>query len=178
MSGLEASLVARCRRSYEIGRLTHAGIRVSPLVPLMALALLGCSPSQEMLACAGILLAVVTLLLWRGQEWGVGVGPGIAAGLVPLLLPIGSRAVGHFCLPGSCLLMPGLCAAGGLLGGFLLGLVAPQPRVGRMVPFMVACSVAGLMGAVGCLLYGLVGFVVMAAGLVTGTAGLVVLRRA
>ena len=178
MSVLEARLEARSRRSYEMGRLTHAGIRVLPLVPLMALALLGCSPSHEVIACAGSLLVVVTLLLWRGQEWEMGVGPGIAAGLVPLLFPICVQAVGHLCLPGSCLLLPTVCAAGGLLGGFLLGVVAPRPRIGRMIPFIVACVVACLMGAVGCLLYGLVGLAVMAAGMVTGTAGLVVLRRA
>jgi len=47
-----------------------------------------------------------------------------------------------------------------------------------MVPFMVACSVASLMGGVGCLLYGFVGLGVMVAGMAAGTLGLVVLRRA
>ncbi|MCI0407025.1 MAG: hypothetical protein L0191_00455 [Acidobacteria bacterium] len=177
MNALESRLEARSRRAYEVGRLTHAVLRVSPLVPLMALALLGCSPSHEVLACAGTLLLVVTLLFWRGQEWSVGVAPGIAAGLVPMLFPIIIQVGGHLCLPGSCLLLPAGCAAGGLLGGSLLGIAAPRPRAGRMTPFIVACSVAGLMGAVGCLLYGLVGLAVMAAGMATGTAGLVVVRR-
>ena len=177
MSTLEVGLEVRARRAYEKGRLTHAAGRVSPLVPLLALALLGCAPSHEVIACAAVLTVVITLLLWRGQDWGAGVGPGVAAGLVPLLFPILVEAGGHLCLPGSCLLLPAVCAAGGLLGGLLLGFVSPPPRPGRMVPFIVACSVAALMGAVGCLLYGLIGLAIMAAGLATGTAGLVALRR-
>jgi hypothetical protein len=178
MSTLKTGLEARARRAYETGRLNDAVRRASPLVPLLALALLGCAPSQEVLACAGALLVVVTLLLWRGQDWGVGVGPGIVAGLVPLLFPIFAEAGGHLCMSGTCLLLPVICAAGGLLGGLLLGILAPRPRPGRMVPFMVACSVASLMGGVGCLLYGLVGLGVMVAGMAGGTLGLVVLRRA
>jgi len=178
MGALESGFEARSRRAYEAGRLTHALRRVSLLVPLMALALLGCSPSPVVLFCAVSLIVGVTLLLWRGQEWSVGVAPGITAGLLPLLFPILAQVGGHLCTASSCLLLPAVCAAGGLFGGLLLGIVAPRPRSGRMVPFIVACSVASLMGAVGCLLYGLVGLVIMASGMATGTAGLVVLRRA
>jgi len=178
MNSLEARLEARARRAYETGRFHHAVQRAAPLVPLLALALLGCAPSHEVLACAGALLVVVTLLLWRGQEWGVGVGPGIVAGLLPLLFPSLVEAGGHLCISGGCLLLPVVCAAGGLLGGLLLGVLAPRPRPDGMVPFIVACSVASLMGAVGCLLYGLVGLVIMAAGMAAGTLSLVVFRRA
>jgi hypothetical protein len=171
-------LEARSRRAYEVGRLIYAVRRVSPLVPLLALALLGCSPSHDVLVCAGTLMVVVTLLLWRGQEWGMGVGPSVAVGLMPLLFPIIVEAGGHLCVPGSSPRLPAVRTAGGLLGGLILGIVAPRPQVGRIVPFVVACSVAALMGAVGCLLCGLIGLVIMIAGMATDTAGLVVLRRA
>jgi hypothetical protein len=74
--------------------------------------------------------------------------------------------------------MPIVCALGGLAGGILLGLMAPAPGAGRRVSFVVACAVAALTGAVGCLLYGLVGLVVMVAGLAVGATPLVAARRA
>jgi hypothetical protein len=178
MNAPEARLEARVRRAYERGRLRSAALRALPIVPLVALATAGCSSPREVIACGAVLLVAVTGFLWRGQEFGAGVGPGIGAGLLPLLLPVFSRACGHPCSAASCYVMPIMCAVGGLAGGVLLGVLAPAPHAGRRVSFVVACVVAALTGAVGCLLYGLVGLVVMGAGLVVGATPLVATRRA
>jgi len=177
MNAPDAIFESRARRAYELGRLGAGARRAAPLLFPIALALRGCGAPQEVLVCGGALLVAVTLFLWRGQDWKAGVGPGIAAGLAPLLLPVFTRGAGHLCGPGTCLLLPAVCAFGGVLGGVLLGLLAPRPRAGRAVPFAAACTVAALTGAVGCLLYGLVGLLVMGGGLAAGLAPLLVARR-
>jgi len=178
MSTPEARLEARARRAYERGRLRSAVVRALPLVPLVALATVGCPERLEVMLCGAALLATAIGLLWRGQDYGAGVGPGVAAGLLPLLLPVVTRVTGHLCTTGSCYVLPVVCALGGLAGGVLLGVLAPAPRAGRRVAFVVACVVAALTGAVGCLLYGLVGLVVMGAGLAAGATPLLAARRA
>ena len=178
MDTVEARLEKRSRRAYELGRFAAAARQALPLVPLIALALSGCAAPRQVLVCGGALLVAVTLLRWWGLEFGAGVGPGIVAGLVPLLLPVLTQIVGHRCPTGGCLLLPAVCAFGGLAGGVFLGALAPRPRAGGMVPFIVACSVAALTGAVGCVLFGLIGLAVMAAGLAAGAVPLVAARRA
>jgi len=178
MSTLEARLEARARRAYERGRLRSAVVRALPLVPLVAVATVGCAAPREIILCGIVLLVAVTGLLWRGQDFAAGVGPGVAAGLLPLLLPVITRLTGHFCTTQSCYVLPVVCALGGLVGGVLLGVMAPAPRAGRRTAFVVACVVAALTGAVGCLLYGLVGLVVMGAGLAVGATPLLAARRA
>jgi hypothetical protein len=177
MSTLEARLEARARRAYERGRLWSAVVRALPLVPLVALATVGCSDQRGVFLCGAALLGAVTGLLWRGQEFSAGVGPGVAAGLLPPLLPVVTRVTGHLCATGSRYLLPVVCALGGLAGGVLLGVLAPAQRAGRRVAFVVACVVAALTGAIGCLLYGLVGLVVMGAGLAVGATPLQAARR-
>jgi hypothetical protein len=177
MNAPESIFEGRARRAYELGRLGFGARRAVPLLFPMALAIRGCGAPQEVLVCGGALFVAVTLFLWRGQDWKTGVGPGITAGLAPLLLPVLTRGAGHLCDPGTCLLLPAVCAFGGLLGGVLLCLLAPRPKAGRAVPFVVACTVAALTGAVGCLLYGVVGLLVMGAGLAAGMAPLLVARR-
>jgi len=95
MNTLDARLVSRAHRAYELGRLTAATRRALLLALPISLALAGCGAPQEVLACGGALLAAVTLFLWRGQEYEAGVWPGVAAGLAPLLLPVLARFAGQ-----------------------------------------------------------------------------------
>ena len=178
MSAPELRLETRVRRAYERGRLWSATLRALSIVPLVVLATSCCAARREVVVCGAVLLVAVTALRWRGQEFAAGVGPGLGAGLLPLLLPVAGRLAGHPCTAASCSVMPVVCALGGLAGGILLGVLAPPPRAGSRVPFVVACAVAALTGAVGCLLYGLVGLVVMGAGLTVGATPLLATRRA
>src|SRR5438093_9174474 len=99
MSAPESIFERRARRAYELGRLGAGARRAALLLFPIALALPGCGAPQEVLVCGGALLVAVTLFLWRGQDWKAGVGPGIAAGLAPLLLPVFTRGAGHLCGP-------------------------------------------------------------------------------
>ena len=177
MGAPETILEQRARRAYETGRLGRAARRGVLLAPLVAISLLCCGRPVPTLVCGVTLILLVVFCLWRGRDPGRGVAPGLAAGSVPLLLPVLARASGHVCVTGSCLLLPAVCGVGGLLGGIALGLLAPRPREGRAVPFVTACLVAGLAGSLGCLLYGFVGLAVMIAGLLAGAAPVLVTRR-
>jgi hypothetical protein len=174
----ETGLQRQARRAYEQGRFERAARRTLLLPPILAVSLYGCAAPGEALACAAVLLAAVTFFLWRGQGYAEGVRPGVIAGVVPLLVPALARAGGHLCAADVCLLFPALCAVGGLAGGLLLGTLAPRLRPDRPAPFLVACCVASLTGAVGCLLYGFVGIGLMAAGLAAGAVPLLATRRA
>jgi hypothetical protein len=177
MAAPDVLLNQRARRAYEMGRLGAALRRSLLLLPVVGLALLGCARSAPTLVTGAGLILLVTFCLWRGQDFRRGVGPGLVAGCVPLLLPILAQATGHLCVSGQCLLFPAVCGVGGLLGGIALGVIAPRPRDGRAIPFVTACLIAGLAGSVGCLLYGLVGLGVMIAGLLAGAGPILVARR-
>ena len=178
MADPDRLLLERARRAYEMGRL-GAALRWSLLLlPAVGIALVCChNPGPTLVSGAGLVL-LVAFCQWRGQGYRRGVGPGLVAGFVPLLLPILAQATGHVCGSGGCLLFPTVCGVGGLLGGITLGVLAPRPRDGRAIPFVTACLIAGVAGSVGCLLYGLVGLGVMIAGLLAGATPVLAARRA
>jgi len=178
MAAPDAVLQERARRAYETGRLGAALRRSLLLLPVVGIGLACCARPVPTLACGAGLVGIVTFCLWRGREYRRGVGPGLVAGFVPLLLPILAQATGHLCVSGRCLLYPAVCGVGGLLGGITLGRFAPPPRDARGIPFVTACLVAALAGSIGCLLYGLVGLAVMIAGLLVGAAPVLTARRA
>ncbi len=178
MDDLETRLMQRARRAYEVGRLGAAARGGVLLLPVIGLALRCCTNLAGTLAGGTGLLALVTFCLWRGQDYRRGVRPGLVAGVVPLLLPILVQAGGQPCNSGRCLLLPAVCALGGLVGGMTLGILAPRPREGQGIPFVTACLIAGFAGSVGCLLYGLVGLGVMILGLLLGATPVLAVRRA
>ena len=178
MATSDPFLTARARRAYEGGRLTSAAVRTLALVPLPVIGLgCGCQPRTVVLA-GSIFLASVFFCFWRGGDFRRGAIPGIAAGLVPLLTPTVLQAGAHACQVGTCGMMTYACAAGGLLGGALLAWLAPFPRSSNTLSFVVACSVAGLAGAIGCMAYGAIGLAVMVAGLAVGSLPAFAFRRA
>jgi hypothetical protein len=178
MSIPDPGLEARLRRAYESGRLRAATLAALPLLPLIALACSCCASPAQVVLIGAALVGTVVALRWRGEQFGAGVTPGIFAGLGPLVVPVAGRLGAPMCGVAGCDVTPSICALGGLLGGVLLGFLAPPPGAGRTVPFVVACLVAALTGAVGCLMYGLVGLAVMAGGLLLGAVPLVAVRRA
>jgi hypothetical protein len=178
MDDRETGLKERARRAYERGRLAGAARRSVLLLPVLGAASLCCPSPGAIVAGGAGLFAVVTFCLWRGQEFRLGVRPGLVAGFVPLLLPILVQAIGHACAPGRCLLFPAVCGLGGLAGGVALGILAPHPREGRGIPFVTACLIAALAGSVGCVLYGLFGLGVMGLGLLLGAGPILAARRA
>jgi hypothetical protein len=95
-----------------------------------------------------------------------------------MLVPVVAQTAGHLCGAERCLLYPTICILGGLAGGVALGLFAPRPREARGVPLFAASLIAGLAGAVGCLLYGLIGVGGMAVGLLAGAVPVLATRAA
>lgn len=178
MDGREDILAARARRAYETGRLVLALRGSALLLPLAAVAL-ACGTDPRVTLLSGALLALcVAFFLWRGGEFRRGVRPGLTAGAAPLLVALFCPLTTHICTGGLCLLLPVVCALGGLAGGVALGVLAPLPSEGRGVPLLVASILAGLTGALGCLLYGVIGIAGMIAGLLAGAVPVVASRRA
>jgi len=173
----EQGLRDRARRAYEWGRLRAALGTALWVAPMAVVSTLVCGRPEVTAPVAIALSALVTYLLWRGGDLGRGVRPGLLAGLAPLLLPLGTRASGHVCLGGICVLLPTVCVVGGLLSGLLVALAIFRGLPLRLRVMLPAFAVAGLAGSLGCLLMGLAGVTGMAAGMALGAAPLVWVPR-
>lgn len=164
---------ALARRAYERGRLRTALRAAWPALPLIALSLWGCSRPAATIVAGGLLVALVVFARWRGGTMGRSVTPGILAGLAPLILPL-ATACGSSGCPAWLARMA--CLAGGLVAGFVLGLVAT--RKDDRVTFLVSAgSVAVLVGTLGCAIAGGVGVLGMLGGFVVGTAPVILRAR-
>jgi hypothetical protein len=173
MSRSDAALFASARRSYELGRLDRGVRHALLLAPVLFLPVACCAEPVWNVVCGAGLMAAVAYCLWRGEDWSRGVFPGFVSGAVPLLVPLVVHSTGHACEGGHCM-MSACCLFAGVGGGLLLGVFA-----GRLGKALVAAGlVAGLLGSVGCMAYGLVGLAGMAAGMAAGAVPVLVLRRA
>jgi hypothetical protein len=147
--------LSRVRRAYEAGRLRGA---LPWLLAPALLSLVSCSccvPRTELVVLAVTLAALLVSFAWRGGAVGAAAKAGLAAGLVACLAPIACP-------------LPAMCVGAGLFTGLALGLVA-RTRASRRVEFIgVACLVAALTGAMGCLLVGLAGIAAMGVALAVG----------
>jgi hypothetical protein len=168
-------LKARARRAYEGGRLRRALLPAVLIPPAASLAFLQCAQPLPSVACSVALGILVAAMLYRGQDWGRGARAGLAAGLVPFLLPPAIEAFGS---PALCDLLPWFCAAGGAAAGLVL---ASRRRVRLENPaayWVTAALVTLLAGTVGCWIAGVAGLAGLAAGLVAGAVPLLVPVRA
>jgi hypothetical protein len=178
MVGVDATLETRARAAYEHGRAMWALRRALLVPPTAAMALVGCPDPGPTLGFIGLLSIAVGVLLWRGQEYGRGVRPGLVAGIAPLALPASVQVVGHVCAATFCLLLPGACAVSGLVGGAVLGFLAHRSSGEPVGYWSAAVIVTALAGCAGCLLAGVAGIGGMALGLALGLAPALVLRAA
>jgi hypothetical protein len=170
MDTTESRLVRRARRAYEWGRLRQALGTAAWVAPMAALSAITCGHPWTTVSVGLVLSLLVTLLLWRGGDLGRGVRPGLLAGLAPLLLP--AAACGHACIGGVCVLLPAVCVIGGTLCGLVVAAFTFGTLPRRPLVLSSAFAVAGLVGAMGCLLLGLSGVVGMAAGMALGATPL------
>jgi len=175
---VDATLEARARAAYERGRAFWALRRALLVPPIGAVALVGCPDPGATLGLIGLLSVAVGILLWRGQEYGRGVRPGLVAGVAPLALPASVQVVGHVCPVTFCLLLPGVCAASGLVGGAVLGFLAHRSSKEPLGYWSAAVVVTALAGCAGCLIAGVAGIGGMALGLTAGVAPALALRTA
>jgi len=171
------ALLARACGAYERGRVL-LGLRTSGfVVPMALVSWAACDQPAASLAGAVALATLVTLAVWRGQQLARGARLGLAAGAIPLLVPVLAACAGHLCSASLCLLFPTACLAGGVAGGACLGLFAGRAGLG---PQGLACAglAAWLAGSLGCLVAGALGIGVLLAGLAAGLAPVLTLRRA
>jgi hypothetical protein len=138
------------------------------LVPIVAWSWTWCRYPALAIVCGTALVALTTVLRWRGQVWARGVWPGLAAGLPPLVLPFLMREASQVCVGEVCcsLCLIG-CVGGGLVAGALVGRRAVSIGDGRAAFLAVAGTLAILAGAPACAFAGVAGV----AGLLLGFAG-------
>src|SRR5437868_266633 len=92
----ENELRALARRSYEGGRTRAALVATAPVLPMIGLSLFGCHAAVVSVALGVALAIAVFAAHHRGGDSARGVPLGLGAGLVPLALPLLSRAT-HLC---------------------------------------------------------------------------------
>ena len=176
-----ADLALRARRAYEQGRLRWALQIGWVVLALVAFSFVAVGGSLVSALTGLLLLAVVTVLRWRGQTLGAAARAGLAAGLIPFALLVTLKCgSGAFCALGGCMAhCTRFCGLGGLAAGVMLATRARQHHE-RVVEFLVAGSVvAALTGLLGCFVGGLTGMAWMVIGELAATvpAFAVELRR-
>lgn len=152
----------RAKRAYEIGRLRLGFRSALPVVPMAGISLLACQQPLMTLITSAILLVLVSGFMWRGEIYGQAVGPGLLAGIAPLILPIVFRLGGHCCVGGACwsTCMLG-CVTGGLIAGIVLGLAAAVQQRNRWLFLGLSVTIAVVAGALGCAHIGMAGMLGM-----------------
>lgn len=162
-----SQLERRARLAYERGRLRRALFGVVPLVPVIAGATwLTQRPGSSLVFGAAALLAGVGML-WYGRDPQRAVLPGIAAGLVPLVLALCASQL-HLCGPEGCtsLCVPA-CAFGGTVAGLAVARVGHRRRAGPLF-WVTGSAIALLTGAMGCSCVGHSGLIGLGLGFVAG----------
>jgi hypothetical protein len=144
---------------------------------MAVLSFLACGRPAATVSGALALVLLVATAVWRGQDAGRGARLGLLAGVPPLLFPVVVGTTGHLCSADVCFLFPYACLAGGLVGGFILGVFGARAKLG-LTGIAVAGVTAGLVGSLGCIVAGAIGVVVLVLGLAGGLAPALALRRA
>jgi hypothetical protein len=168
-------LERRVRLRYEWARLRRALLGFLPLLVIAALAVaFGRHPSATAaFGLAAFLFGVI--LLWYGRDVRRAVLPGVAAGLVPLVLALCATHL-HDCTGDACMMVcVPVCATGGLLAGVAVTVMARQRRA--PLTFLVPASALALLtGAMGCACVGYSGVIGLALGYAAGLLPMLVRR--
>lgn len=165
----------RARRAYERARLLRALGGAAPLAVVLVIATSASHRPAAALWFGVAATVAAALMLWYGKAPQKAVLPGVAAGLVPLVLALCANHV-HACASGCGTLCVPACAVGGVAAGVLVASVGN--RRGAKLGFWLSASALALCtGAMGCSCVGSAGVVGLAIGFGAGLApGL--LRRA
>jgi len=146
----------------------RALIGFAPALLIVAIAaLFGKRPSATV-AFGIAMFGVGVVLLWYGRELKRAVLPGLAAGLVPLVLVLCANHVGHACMGDSCMTVciPA-CTVGGIVAGLAVARVGVRRRSGASFWF-AASAVALLTGAMSSVCVGYAGIAGLALGFGVG----------
>ncbi len=162
-----AQVQQHARRAYEFGRIRLALLGVAPVVIIVALA---ASFAHRPVSTLWFGVATITAgatMLWYGRDPQRAVLPGIAAGLVPLVLALCANNM-HICGPDGCssLCLPA-CTLGGGVAGLAVASVGKQRRAGLRF-WLSASGIALLTGSMGCACIGYSGVVGLSVGFAAG----------
>lgn len=158
----------RARVHYEWMRARRALLGFLPVFALVGATCALTDRPDRALALGIVLFVLGAATLWYGRDLRRAVLPGVAAGMIPLLLVLGAHHVGHHCAGPTCTsLCLAACVTGGAFAGFWVGAssFARQARAGF---WLVASTVALLTGAMACARLGLAGIGGLLAGYAVG----------
>lgn len=177
---LTASVAARARAAYERGRMRDAIVAAWPVLIAVLVALrLGHSVAWVATIGAGLFVAVV-LFRWRGQEIGRGVGPGLTAGIAPLIIPALTVNSMNACSMASCAADCAMwcrvsCVGAGIIAGAVVGFRSAHVGPGWLRFLLSGVAIAAATGAMGCVLGGGMGVLGMLLGFAAGAIPVVAL---
>lgn len=158
-------LLVRARIRYEVGRLRVALPGLAFAAALVVCVLMRPHPSQAPFLGALLLLVVLGAGLYRRIS-ARAVLPGLAAGLVPLVVPALAMQAGMGCGLRDCTnLCLVSCLAGGIVAGGVIAWKSRALAEGRRVFLVAAGGVGTLAGALGCLGFGAMGLLLLIAGI-------------
>ena len=158
----------RARIRYEMGRMRRALVGFAPVLIIVAVAAVFAKRPSSTVAFGVATFAVGVVLLWYGRDLKRAVLPGLAAGIVPLVLVLCANHVGHVCMGDDCtMLCIPACAVGGVAAGLAVAAVGVQRRSGAGF-WVAASSIALLTGAMGCACVGYAGLAGLAVGFAVG----------
>lgn len=157
----------RTRIAYELGRLRLALLGIAPVIVVVLAAVFFTHRPTSTLWFGVATIAVGFVMLWYGRDPQRAVLPGIAAGLVPLVLALCANHL-HACGAHGCtsLCVPA-CILGGVVAGLAVASVGNQRRAGIWF-WLSASGLALLTGAMGCACVGYSGVVGLGIGFAAG----------
>jgi hypothetical protein len=159
----------RARVRYEWSRAKWAILGFAPVLIIVAIAVaFGHRPAWSV-TFGLTMFAAGALMLWYGRDLKRAVLPGVAAGVLPLVLVVCANHVGHVCTGDSCMMvcLPA-CVVGGSLAGLAVASIGIRRRAGALF-WLSASGLALLTGAMGCACAGYPGVVGLAIGYGAGT---------
>ncbi len=157
----------RARRKYEWARVRRALVGFSPALVIVAAAALNERHPGSATAFGVGMFAVGVVLLWYGRDVRRAVLPGVALGVLPLVLALCANHM-HSCGGGVCMnwCVPA-CVVGGLGAGVGVAIIGHRAR--RSAGYWAAVSALALLtGAMGCACAGYAGVVGLVAGFAIG----------
>lgn len=158
----------RARFHYEWVRARRALLGFLPVFGLVGAVCAFTDRPERALALGLVLFMLGAATLWYGRDLRRAVLPGVAAGVIPLLLVLAAHHIEHHCAGPTCTsLCLAACVTGGAFAGFWVGAssIARQARAGF---WFVASSVALLTGAMACARLGIAGLGGLLAGYLAG----------